>query len=270
MFDAKTYREEKVALVTNALADHMPKTSEKPERLHEAMRYAVLNGGKRLRPLLCLAAAESVGAKAEQALIPALALELLHAYTLVHDDLPAMDDDELRRGQPTVHKKFGEVTAILVGDALLTLAFEILAQQGSAELVRELATAAGSRGVVGGQEVDLALADAQPNEADIEYIHSHKTAKLFVASVRLGGLAGAGSDAALAALTNYGENLGRAYQLIDDYNDGDGAVELYGAPQTREQAEGYLATARGAIEALPGATDGLNSLVDYFAAQLHG
>ena len=270
MFDAKAYREEKVELVNTALAEHMPKASEKPAHLHEAMRYAVLGGGKRLRPLLCLAAAESVGSKTEQALIPAVALELLHAYTLVHDDLPAMDDDDLRRGQPTVHKKFGEATAILTGDALLTLSFEMLAQQGSAKLVNELATATGSRGVIGGQEVDLALVDSRLSEDDLEYIHGNKTAKLFVASVRLGCLAGGGDATALAALTNYGENVGRAYQLIDDYNDGDGAVELYGAATTSQKAESYLVAARGALEALSGPADGLTSLVDYFAAQLHG
>lgn len=203
--------------VDAALDRFLPPAGERPARLHAAMRYSLLAGGKRLRPILCLASAEAVGGRREAALLPAVALECLHTYTLIHDDLPAMDNDDLRRGLPTCHKKFDEATAILAGDALLTFAFELLAQATPAvPLVRELAEAAGSRGVVGGQAEDLAAEGCEPDAAWLEFIHTNKTGKLLRAACRMGALT-AGADAdQLAALTAYATKIGLAFQIADD------------------------------------------------------
>jgi geranylgeranyl diphosphate synthase type II len=203
--------------VDAALERWLPPADERPARLHAAMRYSLLAGGKRLRPVLCLASAEAVGGARAIALLPAVALESLHTYTLIHDDLPAMDDDDLRRGQPTCHKKFDEATAILAGDALLTFAFELLARATPApQLALELAQAAGSRGVVGGQAEDLAAEGRAPEAALLEYIHSHKTGVLIRAACRMGALAGGAGAGQLAALTTYAEKIGLAFQIADD------------------------------------------------------
>ena len=227
-FDLKAYMRERQTLVDNELGRCLPPEDLRPAALHKAMRYAVLSGGKRIRPILAMAAAETAGKTAESALAPAAAVELFHAYTLVHDDLPCMDDDALRRGKPTVHVAFGESTALLAGDALQALAFEALAaappvsQYTSADLVRELAEAAGSRGVVGGQVEDLA-ADASADAGSIVFIHVHKTAVLFRAALRLGGMAADCSAAELDALGNFGLQTGIAFQIADDLLDAQGA-----------------------------------------------
>ncbi len=203
--------------VEAALARLLPPADERPARLHAAMRYSLLAGGKRLRPVLCLASAEAVGGTRAAALLPAIALECLHTYTLIHDDLPAMDDDDLRRGQPTCHKKFDEATAILAGDALLTFAFELLARATpAAQLAQELAQAAGSRGVVGGQAEDLAAEGRAPDAQWLDYIHTHKTGALIRAACRMGALAGGANAAQLAALTSYAGEIGLAFQVADD------------------------------------------------------
>ena len=203
--------------VDAALERCLPRVRERPARLHAAMRYSSLAGGKRLRPILCLASTEAVGGQRAAALLPAVALECLHTYTLIHDDLPAMDNDDLRRGLPTCHKKFDEATAILAGDALLTLAFELLARAPpTAELVLELAAAAGSRGVVAGQAEDLAAEGREPDAARLEYIHAHKTGALIRAACRMGALVGGANAEQLAALTTYAEKIGLAFQIADD------------------------------------------------------
>lgn len=215
--------------VEEALSRHLPPEHEPPSLMHQAMRYAVFSGGKRLRAVLCMAAAEAVGASAESALVPAAAVELLHTYTLVHDDLPCMDDDDLRRGKPTVHVVYGEANAILAGDALQALAFEVLVGGGAgcsdtvaARCVRELAQAAGSRGVVGGQCEDLAACGRRLSLEELNFIHQHKTADLFRAAVRMGALAGGGSERQLDALGQYGMHLGLAFQITDDLLDAGG------------------------------------------------
>ncbi|MBC8207274.1 MAG: polyprenyl synthetase family protein [Kiritimatiellales bacterium] len=207
--------------VNQALERILPGETVHPERLHQAMRYSVFAGGKRLRPALCIAACEACGGTAAQAMDAACALELLHTYTLIHDDLPAMDDDTLRRGQPTCHIEFDEATAILAGDALLTLAFEVLAgvPHIGCQLALELAKASGSRGVIGGQAEDLA-AEGQPADADLlEYIHRHKTAALIRTACVMGGLCAGANSQILESLAVYGENTGLAFQLIDDLLD---------------------------------------------------
>lgn len=201
-------------------------------RLEAAMRYSVLGGGKRLRPVLVYAAGRALGAAPHDLDAPALALELIHAYSLVHDDLPAMDDDDLRRGQPTVHKAYDEATAILVGDALQTLAFEVLADSGHPRLgalVRTLALAAGRDGMVAGQALDLAAIGGQPDVTALMRIHRHKTGALISAALRLGGLVAVNEDdPRLAALAAYGEAIGLAFQIHDDVLDVIGDTQVIG------------------------------------------
>jgi geranylgeranyl diphosphate synthase type II len=222
VFDLEKYFSERRTLVDRLLDAKMPPETTRPAEIHRAMRYAVLAGGKRLRPLLCLAAAEAAGGSKEKALVPAAAIELLHTYTLVHDDLPAMDDDKLRRGQPTVHVKFGEANAILAGDALLTLAFEWLAECSAPppyepnRLALELARAAGSRGVIGGQVEDIAAEGKTPTAEQVDYIHEHKTGDLIRVAVRMGAITAGASEQVLEALSRYGQHIGLAFQIADD------------------------------------------------------
>lgn len=238
----------------------MPREDTPPALLHKAMRYCVFPGGKRLRPVLCLAACEAVGGNPEDTLAPAAAIELLHTYTLVHDDLPCMDDDDLRRGKPTAHIAFGEANAVLAGDALQALAFEILAsatvprQYPVNQLVIELAHAAGSRGVVGGQVEDLA-AGRNPEPDTLACIHLHKTADLFRTATRMGGIAAGASDTQLEALSEYGVNLGLAFQIADDLLDemevdGTNCVNVYGRDKVRKMAAEMTEVAINAIEHL--------------------
>jgi geranylgeranyl diphosphate synthase type II len=230
MSDLSGYLKQTAAAVNEELDRLLPPETESPSGLHRAMRYSVFAGGKRLRPVLCIAACEACGGTQEQALQAACALELLHTYTLIHDDLPAMDDDTLRRGRPTCHIAFDEATAILAGDALLTLAFEVLASipQNGARLALELARAAGSRGVIGGQAEDLAAEGSPPEAARVEYIHRHKTAALIRAACVMGGLCAAADSQQLDRLAVCGESTGLAFQIIDDLLDESSTVEELG------------------------------------------
>ena len=222
-----------------ALARALPAEGEAPARLHAAMRYALLGGGKRLRPALVRLVCLELGGEERAAEAPAMALELVHTYSLVHDDLPAMDDDELRRGRPTVHVAFDEATAILVGDALLTLAFEVLAEdepRRAREQARVLARAAGSRGMVGGQVLDLSLeaAGARTREA-VEEMHARKTAALFAAACEMGAIA-AGRDEARASAARYGQELGLLFQAVDDLLDVTGDAATLGKTPGKDAA----------------------------------
>jgi geranylgeranyl pyrophosphate synthase len=247
-----------------------PAADAHPPRLHAGMRHALLGGGKRIRPALVLALCEGAGGPREAAARAAAAVEIAHTYSLVHDDLPAMDDDDLRRGRPTCHVLWGEATAILVGDALQALAFEVLADAPSgARGVAVLARAIGSRGMVGGQELDLERASRLPGAAGISDVHHRKTAALFGASAELGALVGGlGADGQSRARA-FGEELGLAFQAIDDVLDvvGDAAtlgktpgkderlerdtlVELFGLDGARAHAERLAASARAQLDAL--------------------
>ncbi|MBV2134827.1 (2E,6E)-farnesyl diphosphate synthase [Pseudomonas sp. MAP12] len=215
------------------------------ERLYQAMRYSVINGGKRVRPLLAYAACEALGAEAAQANGAACAVELVHAYSLVHDDLPAMDDDDLRRGQPTTHIAFDEACAILAGDGLQALAFEVLADAAlnpqdadtRLDMLASLARAAGPAGMVGGQAIDLGSVGRQLDQAALETMHRHKTGALIEASVRLGALASGRSDArSLAALQDYARAIGLAFQVQDDILDVESDTATLGKTQGKDQA----------------------------------
>jgi geranylgeranyl pyrophosphate synthase len=220
-----------------ALDNWLPVATTHPSCLHEAMRYAVLDGGKRIRPMLVYAGGRATGAVQERLDAPACAIELIHAYSLVHDDLPAMDDDDLRRGKPSCHRAFGEANAILAGDALQSLAFQILAQDDSQEtdaatrlqMLRTLALASGSRGMAGGQAIDLAATGQQLNIAELEDMHIHKTGALIRASVVLGALCGRDVDSVqLGSLDHYAKCIGLAFQIRDDILDVEGETETLG------------------------------------------
>lgn len=224
------YLKEKQALVDLALKDFLPPENTRPAILHKAMRSCVLNGGKRIRPILCIAAAEPFGVSATNVLAPAIAVELFHSSTLIHDDLPCMDDDDLRRGMPTCHIQFGEANAVLAGDALMIHAFQILAEHGNSKLSLELAKAAGSRGVIAGQVEDLAAENSPPNADLIEFIHTYKTAILIRAAVRMGAIAGNAADDELENLTIFADKIGLAFQIEDDILDETSTDEVLGKP----------------------------------------
>ncbi len=239
MPDAVALLTEAAALAEAALEARLPAATVEPARLHAAMRYAIFAGGKRLRPALVLLACRAVGG-ADAAAAPGLAaVELLHTYTLVHDDLPAMDDDDLRRGRPTCHKAFDEATAILAGDALQTAAFAAAAELG-AEAVLVLARDTGSLGVVGGQQDDLDAEGKPPDAALLERIHRRKTAALIRASCELGALAGRATPAQRAALAAYGEALGLAFQIADDVLDVTATAATLGKTPGKDAAQGKL------------------------------
>lgn len=212
-------------------------------RLQDAMRYAVLGGGKRIRPVLAMAAAAATGHAPDTALVPGCAVELIHAYSLVHDDLPAMDDDALRRGKPTLHIAYDEATAILAGDALQALAFEVLGSQGDfsastrVRMLQVLSGASGRSGMVGGQAIDLASVGQPLALEDLQQMHRCKTGALIEASIQLGALASETvSEDQLAALTTYGRALGLAFQVQDDLLDIEGATDTIGKPQGSDVA----------------------------------
>ena len=221
----KDYLTLRSAEVDRTLDLFLPKADLKPATIHEAMRYSMFAGGKRLRPILCLAAAEACGGAHEPALPLACAVECIHTYSLIHDDLPAMDNDDLRRGRPTSHKVYGEGIAILAGDALLTEAFAIAAQAQASKrysvavLIQEIANASGSRWLIAGQVADIEGEGKRATEADLRFIHEAKTAALLTASIRLGGMSANATPEQLEALTVFGKNLGLAFQVIDDILD---------------------------------------------------
>ncbi|HEU0282443.1 MAG TPA: farnesyl diphosphate synthase [Gallionella sp.] len=204
----------------------LPRAEIAPQRLHEAMRYAVLDGGKRVRPLLAFAAGELAGAEQGRVDVAAAAVELIHAYSLVHDDMPCMDDDVLRRGKPTCHVQYDEATALLVGDSLQTLAFQLLAEHRlnddaarQLEMVKLLAGASGSRGMAGGQAIDLASVGKSLTLPELEFMHIHKTGALIRASILLGAHCGSISEAQMARLDHFGKLIGLAFQVVDDVLD---------------------------------------------------
>jgi geranylgeranyl diphosphate synthase type II len=262
------------SVVDAELERRVPAATETPATIHQAMRYSLFAGGKRIRPILCMVAAEAVAGVSSGAEAPGCALELVHTYSLIHDDLPSLDNDDYRRGRLTCHKVYGEAMAILAGDALLTLAFQSLAEMEgvSAEarlrMIQELSRAAGTAGgMIGGQVADLE-AEGKPVEAQqLDYIHRSKTSALIRAAVRIGAIHAGASAAKYEALSTYGEHTGMAFQIVDDVLDVVGTSDelgktagkdvaqnkatfpaLYGVEASRECAAGHLAKALGALE----------------------
>jgi farnesyl diphosphate synthase len=229
-----------------ALSRLLPAAQVAPARLHEAMRYATLEGGKRVRPLLVFAAGEVTRARAERLEVAAAAVEMIHAYSLVHDDLPCMDDDVLRRGKPTVHVEYDEATALLVGDALQSLAFQLLAEHALAEdarvqleMVKLLAIAAGSRGMAGGQQIDLEAVGKPLTVPELEAMHIHKTGALIRAAVLLGAACGGALDASLRArLDPYAKTVGLAFQVVDDVLDHEASTATLGKTAGKDSRQG--------------------------------
>ncbi len=312
MFDLQHYLDSNIRLINAALDRRLPAANERPAALHNAMRYSVFAGGKRLRPILCLAAAEAgspvntggpvitggpvnTGSPLnDTALTAGLAIEILHTYTLIHDDLPSMDDDDMRRGRPTLHIVAGEANAILAGDALLTMAFEWLAETCAPapyppnQLSLELAQAAGSRGVVGGQAEDLAAEGLATDPDMVDYIHRHKTAALLRASVRMGGIAAGANNEVLTALTAYGDAIGLAFQITDDIlNETSTAaalgkaagsdrqhgkmtfVAVHGLQAARERTRQLTRDALAALDALPHSREPLAALARFITERTH-
>ncbi len=273
-----------------ALGDVLPDAALAPARLHGAMRYAVLGGGKRVRPLLVHAAGEITGAGAAQLDHAACAVELIHAYSLVHDDMPCMDDDVLRRGKPTVHVEYDQATALLVGDALQTLAFQVLADEGAATdpaaqvaMIRLLASASGSRGMAGGQAIDLAAVGRQLSREELEFMHIHKTGALIRASVLLGAHAGTPATAEeIHGLDRFAKLVGLLFQVVDDILDAEADtatlgktagkdadhdkptyVSLLGLSDAKRLARDMLADAHHALVPLGDRGARLRALADY-------
>jgi farnesyl diphosphate synthase len=281
----------RLAAFEAAAQAQLPAADRAPQRLHQAMRYAVLDGGKRVRPLLVDAAGEVVGAPEAALRAAALAVEYVHAYSLIHDDLPCMDNDVLRRGKPTVHIAFDEATAMLAGDALQAEAFQAIAEAPiaagtRAALMAELAAAAGTRGMCGGQAIDLAAVGSSMSRAELEQMHGMKTGALLRAAVRMGALAGAADPAVLAPLDRYAHAVGLAFQVVDDVLDVEATsqdlgktagkdaqqgkptyVSMLGLSAARQWAERLRQDAHGALDTLPAAaaarTVRLRQLADF-------
>lgn len=276
---------------TETALDHcLPPATLAPSRLHTAMRYSVLGGGKRMRPLLCHAAGEALGADPKTVDVAACAVELIHAYSLVHDDMPCMDDDALRRGRPTCHVEFDEATALLVGDALQTQAFQLLAEgempspQRRLSMLALLAHAAGSRGMAGGQAIDLAAVGTALTVEELEFMHIHKTGALIRAAVLLGAHCGEADEATLQALSHYANRAGLLFQVVDDIldavsstatlgktagkdaaNDKPTYVSMLGLTRAKELCTRLRAEAHEALDACPLDTGRLAGLTDYIA-----
>jgi len=274
--------------VEEALRRLVPGESTPPESIHKAMRYSLFAGGKRIRPILCIAAAQAVSDSPSGVESAACALELIHTYSLIHDDLPALDNDDLRRGRPTCHKVFGEAIAILAGDALLTLAFQVLAQLDceagrKIRLIEELAVASGTvDGMIGGQAHDLEGEGKHPTAVLLDAIHRAKTGALLKASLRIGGIYAGADDDQLHALSCYGEHIGLAFQIVDDILDieqpsaalgktaGKDAQQkkitfpaVYGLERSREMAEQERIAARLALRCFGERAERLRELADY-------
>ncbi len=238
----KAYLKSRQKKIDRALERYLPGQNVRPPTIHKAMRYSLFAGGKRLRPILCLAAAETCGGKIDHALPLACALECIHTYSLVHDDLPSMDNDDFRRGRPTCHKVFGDGIAVLAGDALLTIAFEIVSRAKFSSrynmsiLLREIAVAAGSRKLIAGQVADLEAEGRKIDMTGLRYIHENKTAAILTTSVRLGAMSAGAGPKQLAAITKFGRSLGLAFQIIDDILDVTQTTEKLGKSAGKDVA----------------------------------
>ena len=290
-FDLVSYLKERQVLINDSLEKYLPLKEDLTRGLLKAMRYSLFAGGKRLRPILCLAAVETVGGDMELSLPIACALEMIHTYSLIHDDLPAMDNDDLRRGKPTNHKVFGEATALLAGDGLLTEAFFVMSNQGINSMVTPqrllriiqlVADAASCRGMAGGQIVDLESEGKEISFPVLEFIHAHKTGALITASLEAGAVAAGADSAARDAFVAYGRHFGLAFQITDDILDviGDSKVmgkpagsdeekgkstfpALFGLDRAKEMASQHVKEALVSLECFDQKADPLRALVRY-------
>ncbi|MFH0948311.1 MAG: farnesyl diphosphate synthase [Elusimicrobiota bacterium] len=279
--DLQFYLKNKKLVVDEALKKYFLKNADEPLIINTAMRYSIFAGGKRLRPILCLAACEICGGVEKNVLPTACAIEMVHTYSLIHDDLPAMDNDDERRGKLTSHKKFGEAIAILAGDGLLTKAFEII----HPKVVKEIAVAAGTKGMVGGQVVDIESeklkVKSQKLKNELVYIHEHKTAKMIEVSLKAGAVLSDAPSAKIKAISNYGRKIGLAFQITDDILDIIGNKKklgkkgsdlknkkltypsIYGIEKSKEKAEALIKSAKNNLKIFGKKADVFNELADY-------
>lgn len=265
-FNLEVYLQEKSAAIDRALNLFLPKETESPQRLHEAMRYMVFGGGKRIRPVLTLAICEMCGGPLEQAKIAACAVELIHTYSLIHDDLPSLDNDSLRRGRATCHVRYGEAMAILTGDALLTLAFEILGKLENPNhfrLIREIAMAAGTAGMIGGQVMDIESKDKQVTLEALNEINRKKTGELIKASCLAGAIVSDVNTEEESRILKFGKYLGFTFQIVDDIMDADGYLHLMSESEARQKAGELISKAKREISGFSGSKIALESLADY-------
>ena len=296
MFELDSYLKERAAIIERALANTVATHGGLESRLFEAMRYSLLEGGKRLRPILALAACEAVGGLIDDALNFACAVEMIHTYSLIHDDLPMMDNDDLRHGKPTNHKVYGDAIATLAGDALVTDAFGVVASSPLAakspaivlEVVRELSAAAGSAGMVAGQVIDLLGEGRTMNLEQLEYLHSKKTGALFLVSVRGGARLGGATSSQLDSLTKYAQAMGLSFQVVDDLLDVEASTEqmgkrtnkdqaagkntypvLVGVEESRQLARDLLARANGALSSFDARADPLRAIANFIVERKH-
>jgi len=289
IFNLNQYLDRVCTRVDAALDKLLPPETAAPPTIHKAMRYSIFAGGKRIRPVLCLAACEAVGGKSATAMPLACAVECIHTYSLIHDDLPSMDDDDLRRGKPTNHKVFGEGIAVLAGDALLTEAFAMVAKSNPPkrypvrELVSDLAMAAGSLRLIAGQVQDLENEERQASLEEVKTTHRNKTAALITTSIRLGAMAGNATPSELKRLTRYGQDLGVAFQVIDDILDATSTKEIMGKSvradeknkkstfptvlgldKSRQYAADLIADAHKQLSVFGKKADPLRAIADFF------
>ncbi|MFC2076798.1 polyprenyl synthetase family protein [candidate division KSB1 bacterium] len=292
--DVKVYLEEKRLEVDGGLDRLLPPEDLEPKVIHEAIRYSVFTGGKRIRPILLLAAAEAVGGHREQILPAACAVEMVHTYSLIHDDLPCMDDDDFRRGKPTCHKVYGEMVAVLAGNALMNVAFQVLSREYGriildgglplgAALIDVISEATGTTGIIGGQVLDMLAEGNSITPEDLTELCSKKTGALFTACLEMGGLVGGADDRLQAGLISYGRNIGLAFQIIDDIldNDDPSAVSgdrvrgkatfptVLGLDRSKKMAAELVEQAKSDLEPLGGGGDVLASLADFIVERTY-
>lgn len=264
-------------MIEKALLAYLPKKSSYSFRLNQAMRYSVFPGGKRIRPIFTLAACEALGGDGRQALPAACALELIHCYSLIHDDLPCMDNDDWRRGKASCHKKYDEATALLAGNGLLTIAFNVLslissgnysASHRKLEVIHLISEAVGAGGMLGGQMEDIQCKNKRMNLETLEAIHAKKTGALIAVSARVGGILGGGNHKQVEALFTYGKMAGALFQIVDDIIDREGYANLLGLKKANEKALNLARAAKRSVEIFHDKADNLRSLIDFIVSKM--
>lgn len=267
--------------------EHLPPVTDRPCRLHEAMRYSMFAGGKRLRPGLAKAAFDMFGGKGDKIWLATSALEMLHTFSLIHDDLPCVDNDDFRRGKPTSHKKFGEATAVMAGDALCIQAFELMGRAGNAKAIEVLARLLGTYGMIGGEMTDIECEGKEVNLEIVDYIHYHKTAALIEASLLVGALLAGASEGDMEVIRNYGKSIGLAFQIVDDILDIVSTTEelgkdagsdiekgkatypsIVGLEKSRERAKELYEESIRALDALPYDTQILRAIAAFIITRV--
>jgi geranylgeranyl diphosphate synthase type II len=262
------YLEKNRRLIDKQLGKYLPKGNTHPRIIHEAMRYSVLNGGKRIRPILVLESSRVCSGKIKDTLPIASAIELVHCYSLIHDDLPSMDDAATRRGKPSCHVKYGEALAILTGDSLLTLAFNLISREKNkakiGQIIFEVSKAIGSFGMIGGQVMDLKIKNEKKIDLPtMEYINLHKTASLIAAATKMGPIIAGVSGKKIESLRKYGECLGLAFQIVDDMLDREGYVEIFGLKEAYDESRRLIERAKDSLKIFGEKADNLRHIADY-------